>query len=117
MVLQGSCFKAKRILLRIVAGQKLVEEDAQAVDIRTRRCLRPAILFGSGIAGRAERNGIVQLPWLEVASNAKVDQVEMAVRGAHDIGRFEVAEDNRWLAAMQVVKHTTELNANSENFG
>src|SRR5437762_1662245 len=40
----------------------------------------------------------------------------MVVGGQHDVGGFEVAEDNRWLARVQVVEYRAELYADIEYF-
>src|SRR6266566_4279514 len=114
--LQWCSFKAKRILLWVVPCQQLVKESSQAVDVCPRSCLRSSILFWCGIAWGAKRDRILGLTWFKVASNAKVNQVEMTGRCAHHIGWFEIAVDNGWLTSMEVVKHSTELDANIEDF-
>ena len=81
----------------------MVSRGTQAIDIRTGSRLCFAILFGGGIARRAKGNGILGLPWFEVPSTAEVNQVEMTIRGHHDVGRLEIAEDDRWLATVQIV--------------
>src|SRR6266700_2392194 len=114
--LQWCSFKAKRILLWVVPCQKLVKQSSQAVDVCSRSCLRSSILFWGGIAWGAERDSIHGLSWLKVASNAKVNQVEMTGRCAHHIGWLEITEDDGRLSRMEIVKHSTKLNTNSEDF-
>ncbi len=62
-----------------------MESGAEAVDIRLGRCLRFAILFGSGVTSRAKGNGIFHFPRLELVRNAKIDQVHVVVVGSHNI--------------------------------
>src|SRR6266699_2813909 len=114
--LQWCSFKAKRILLWAVPCQQLVKESSQAVDVCPGSCLRSSILFWGGIAWGAKRDGIPGLPWFKVASNAKVNQVDMTGRCSHHIGWLEIAEDDRRLASMEVIKHCTELDTNIEDF-
>src|SRR6266700_3786168 len=90
--------------------------NAQAVDISTVGCLLFAILLRRGVAGGAECNGIPGLSWLKMASNAEINQVDVAVESNHDIGRLEVTKNNRWLQPMQVTQHSAELCANVEHF-
>src|SRR5260370_6988318 len=100
----------------ISAREQKVQQRSQAIDIRTRRRLRCAILFGSGVARRAQRHRVARLSWLEPARNAKVDQVEMALRAAHDIRRFEIPEDDRSLALVQIAQRRTQLQADHKNY-
>src|ERR1700730_1280903 len=51
-----------------------------------------------------------------MAGNAKVDQRKTSIGGAHDIGRLEIAKDNRRNARMQVSQHRTELQTDSDHF-
>jgi hypothetical protein len=67
--------------------------------------LRCAVLFGRGIAGRAERAGILRFVWVEVARDAEVDQVQVASGGTHDVGWLHVAKDDGWHLLMQVAQH------------
>ena len=60
---------------------KLVQRGSQRVDIGAGRGLSFTVLFRRGIARRAKRGGIPGLPRLEVTRDAKVDQVNMLVRG------------------------------------
>ena len=100
----------------IVARQELVQQSSQTVDIGLWRCLCSTILFWGGIPRRAKGNGVSGLPWLKAARNTKVDEVEMAVGCAHDIGRFQVTEDDGWFASVQIVENRTELDADVEDF-
>src|SRR5579884_2583019 len=93
----------------MATGDELVQHSAQAVDVGARRRLRPAVLFWRGVAGGAEIGSISGLTGLEMTGNAEVDQVDMPIRGAHDVRRLEVAEDDRRLLAVQVVQHGAEL--------
>ena len=77
--------------------------------------MRFAILFGCSVAFRAEGNGILRLPRLEVPRDAKINQVHVVVGGAHDIRRLEVAKDNGRLVGMQVVEHRTQLDTDFKN--
>src|SRR5579884_479450 len=47
----------------------------------------------------------------EETGNAKVNEIHMPTCVEHHIGGFEVAEDNRWLACMQILQYITELHA------
>jgi hypothetical protein len=51
-----------------------------------------------------------------VARNAEVDQIDMSIRCAHDIGWFEIAKDDRGVLMMQIVQHTTQLRPNRYDF-
>ncbi len=93
-----------------------MQQRAQAVDIALGRCLRLAVLLWRGITRRAKGHRIFRLPGLELACDAEVDQVQVSLGGAHDIGRLEVAEDDRRLARVQVVQHVAQLECNTEHF-
>src|SRR5882757_3751743 len=93
-----------------------MECSAQAVDIRARSRLGFAILLWRSISWRTKGNRIFGLSHLEVARNAKIDQVKVPCRSAYDIGWLEIAENDGWLACVQVVKHGAELHANIKNF-
>jgi len=73
-------------------------------------------LFWGGIAWGAKRDSVPGLPWFKVASNAKVNKVELTGRCSHHIGWLEIAEDDGWLTSMEVVKHCTEPDPNIEDF-
>src|SRR5579884_3526367 len=49
-----------------------------------------------------------------MAGDAEIDKVELFSRGTHNVGRFEVAEDDRWLAMVQVIEDGAEFKANRE---
>src|SRR6266487_1173160 len=87
----------------------------QAVDVRLRCRLCLAILLRRGIARRTERHRIPSLPWREVTSDAKVDQVETAHGGAHDIARLDITEDDGGLTGVEVPQHGAELHPHSED--
>src|SRR6266487_5882124 len=53
---------------------------------------------------------------MKVAGNAKVDQVESAIRRSHHIARFEIAENNGRLARVQIVQRDTQLHTDVEGF-
>src|SRR5713101_3463162 len=94
---------------RIIPCQQLVERSAKAVDVRSRRRLRLAILFRRGVAGRTESRCILHLACLEMTGDAEVDQVDESPWCEHDVAGFEVAENDGLLARVQVVQHTTKL--------
>ncbi len=112
--LQGS--EVKWTIGRIIAGQHLVKSGSQTVDVGAGRRLRSAILFGGSVAGGAERGRIFGLPWFEVPGNAEIDQVDMPMRGEHDVRGFEIAEDDGWLPHMQIFKHGAELDTDLQYF-
>src|SRR5579875_1238287 len=112
--LQGS--EVKWAIGRIIAGQHLVESGSQGVDVSAWRGLRPAILFGGGVAGGSERGCIFGLPWFEVPGNAEIDQVDMPMWGEHDVCGFEIAEDDGWLPHMQIFKHGAKLDTDLQHF-
>src|SRR6266853_6925748 len=93
-----------------------MEGGTKAVNISAGSCLRFAILLWRGIARRTKCHRISRLPWLEVTSNTEVDQVDLPIRSQHDVRGFEIAEDDRRLARMQIVKHCAELNAHIKHF-
>jgi len=78
--------------------------------------LRFTILLRRGVSRRAKGNSILNLSWLEMASDSEVYQVEMPIVRAHDISRLEIAEDNGWLSGVQIVKYRAELDANIQDF-
>jgi hypothetical protein len=73
-------------------------------------------LLRGGIAWRTKRHGISRLSWFEVAGDTKVDEVEMTIGCPHDIGWFEITEDDGRYARVQVVKHSAELETDIEDF-
>ncbi len=81
----------------------LVEDHTKAVDVGTRGGLHFAILLRGSIARRAKRHSIFDLARLEMAGDAKVNQVEVPFWCAHDISRFEVSKDDGRLARVQVI--------------
>ena len=93
-----------------------MQERAQTVDVRLRRGLHPAILFGGRVARRAKGHGILRFAWTKVAGNPKIDQIDLPPRCTHDIARLEIAEDDSWLAGMQIVQHGAKLEADSQCF-
>src|SRR5712691_3974034 len=107
--------KKKGGVYRIAPGKHLVEGCTQAIDVGARCCLRLAILLRRSVAFGTEGSCITALPWFEVAGNTKINQIDMASRCQHDICRFEIAEDNGWLALVQIVKYSTELDANRKD--
>src|SRR6266704_798745 len=104
--------EAKRGLRGIVACQELVKHGSQAIDICLGGCLCSTVLFWGRIAGGTQGLCIPELSRFEVTGNAEVNEVEMSSRRAHDIGWFEIAENDRRLASVQVVEHCAELDAN-----
>jgi hypothetical protein len=73
---------------------------------------RFAVLFGCGVAGQVEGDGVSDLAWFEVAGDTKVDQVEVSLGGQHDVGGLQVAEDD----SRQVLQHGAKLDADVERF-
>src|SRR5216684_1973778 len=108
LVLELKRCKMKWRQRRVISCEQLVEHHTKAIDIGTRCCLCPAILLWGGIAGRAEGDGISGLPWLEIASYAKVNQRHTSIRRKHHICRFEVTKNDGWLARVQIFKHYAE---------
>ena len=91
-----------------MACEQLVQGRAQAVDICLLCRLRLAILFWGGVAGGAERAGILGLSWLEVACNAKVDQLWLTLQVDHDVAWLKVSIDNRRYLTVKVPKHIAD---------
>src|SRR6266567_6882312 len=108
--------KMERCQCRIIPCQQLVERSAEAVDIRTRRRLRLAILFRRGVAGRTKSGCILHLARFEMTGDAEVDQVDESPWCEHDVTGFEVAENDGLLARVQVVQHTTKLYTDAKGF-
>src|SRR6266704_3918201 len=104
--------EAKRGLRGIVACQELVKHGSQAIDICLGSCLCSTVLFWCGIAGGTQGFRINGLTRFAVTGNAEVNEIEMSSGRAHNIGWFEIAEDDRRLASVQVVEHCAELDAN-----
>jgi len=78
--------------------------------------LRFTILLWCSVSRRAKGNSILHLTWFEMAGDAEVYQVEVPIVSSHDISRFEIAESNRRLAGVQIVKYCAELDANIQDF-
>src|SRR6266487_1272495 len=108
--------KLKRCVRWIITREQLRKGNYQGVDIGAGSGLRLAVLFWRGIASRAERGGILCLSWLEMASDTEVNQVNMSIRGQHDVSGLQVAENNGWLAHMQVFEHHAKLDADFKHF-
>ena len=89
-----------------------MKHGSQAIDICLGSCLCPAVLFWCGIARGTQGLRIPGLPRFEVTGNAEVNEIEMSSGRAHDIRWFEIAENDRRLASVQVVEHCAELDAN-----
>jgi len=77
--------------------------------------LRFAILLGRGIASRAEGGGIFALAGLKETGDAKIDQVDMALSGQHDVGRLEIAKDDGRIQAMEIFQDRADLDADRQN--
>jgi hypothetical protein len=93
-----------------MAAQQAVQHGPKAVEVAARRGLLFAVLLRGGKAGGAEGDGVMGFAWFGVARDAKVDQQEPPVAAAqHDIGRLEVAENNRRLLLVQVGQDLAEL--------
>src|SRR5579871_6920969 len=101
--------KKKRAIGWVMAAEQVVQRRPQAVDIRLRGRLRLAVLLRRGITRRAKRYSISGLAGLEVARNAKIDQINISARRHHDISGLEVAKDNRRLARVQVIDRKSRL--------
>ena len=99
----------KRRLGWIIAREQLMQCRAQAINVRSFRCLRLAILFGWSIAIGAERGSIFLLTWLEMARDAEINQVDMVAGRDHDIGGLEIAKNNRWLTRVQIIQDRAQL--------
>src|SRR5579863_2203743 len=93
-----------------------MQNNSQAVNIGARGGLRFAILLWRGVSRGTEGNGVFRLSRLEVTRDAKIDQVDLARGGAHDVGRFEIAKDYRWLLRVEIIQDGTELNPDIEDF-
>ena len=73
-------------------------------------------MFWGSVAQRTKGMGIPGLSWFEAANDAKVDQVNVTVLCAHNVGRLEIAEDDRRLTCMQEIKSRAQLDTNIEHF-
>ena len=58
----------------------------------------------------------MRLSRFEEACNAKVDQVYLPCWSAHNIGWFEIAENDWWSMTVQVMQHMAELHPYLEDF-
>jgi hypothetical protein len=93
------------------AGERRLEGDTQAIDIGLGSGLHAAILFGGGVARRAERAGVTRLAGSVAAGDAEVDQVESTPRGDHDVGRLHIAEDDGRALPVEMRQDITERDA------
>src|ERR1700730_8568369 len=91
-----------------MSADELMQDRSQTIDVGAWRRLCASILFRGGIARRAKGDGILALAGFKVTGDAKVDQVEMSLGCNHDVGRFEVTEDNWWLMIMQIIQYIAE---------
>ncbi len=48
--------------------------------------------------------------------DAEVDEEQVPLGGAHDIGWLEIAEDDGRLMVVQVAQHSTQLHADIQDF-
>src|SRR5579883_334683 len=93
-----------------------MEQYTQAVNVAAWGGLSFAILLWRGVSRRAEWHSIFDLPWLEMARNAKIDEIDLFSRSTHNIGGFEIAENDRRLAMVQVIEDGAEFKANGKRF-
>src|SRR2546429_3621805 len=91
-----------------------MQQCSQAVDIRLRRCQLAKLLWCS-VPNRSIGNRILRLSRFEEACNAKVDQVYLPGWSAHNIGGFEIAENDWWSMTVQVMQHMAELHRSEEH--
>src|SRR5258705_13208493 len=89
---------------RVLPGEHVMKRSPQAIDIRAWRRLHPAILFWRSITRRTEGNGIPGLPEFEMTGNTEINQVDVFVRGQHDISGLEKTKDNGRQACGPVVQ-------------
>src|SRR6266487_3241820 len=83
-----------------------MQSSSQAIDIRLLRSLSLPVLFRGSIARRAKCDSIFGLTRFQVTSRTEVNQVDMPIEGAHDVSRFEVAENDRGMTMMEVVEES-----------
>src|SRR5260370_33342871 len=78
--------------------------------LKLRRCLGFAVLLRRGKARGTESSRIPRLPRLEVACNAKVDQVLVSSWGQHDIGLLHMAKNDRRFVMVHAGGNGAKLN-------
>jgi hypothetical protein len=100
-----------KLLLRFQEGEAVMQCDAQAIDISTSISLKKAH-FGSSVAQCTKSPRITRFSCFKQACDAKVDQIDPSFRGYHNVGGFEVAEDDRgMLPIMKIDQYITQLHS------
>ena len=86
-----------------------MQRSTQTVKIRAWSRLPAAVLLRRCKAGCPEFLGIMAQTLLEDACDPEVDQVDISFRGHHDIGRFEVTENDRRRLLVQIGECIAQL--------
>ena len=83
---------------RRLAGEHLVQDRAQAVDVAARadNCMMPGGLLGRHVAGRADNHAAARdvAVRLEQLHQPKVGDIGIALGVQEDVGRLEIAMHN-----------------------
>src|SRR6266566_2784032 len=99
----------------VLPGEHVMKPSPQAIEIRGWRRRHPAMLFWRGMTRRPEGNGIPGLPGFEMTGNTEINQVDVFVRGQHNVGGLEITKDDGRLACVQVVQYGAELDADAKD--
>jgi hypothetical protein len=105
--------KAQEMLCRVVASQQGMQKNSQALYVGLRR--RP---YSSGAAYPDEPDGMVSLAWPGLNKRAIPESIRKTFPpgGAHNIPRLEIAKHDRWLASVQIFKHSAQLQPDLQRF-
>jgi len=99
------------------AGEEVEEGGGEGVDVRAGVGLALAELLEGGVGGGAHGHGVAALTLFVGAGDAEVNELDLAIRHEHDVGRLDVAEDDGWVLSVKEVEDATHLDAVFEGFG
>jgi hypothetical protein len=88
-------------------SKQFMEDDSQAVDVGSGVGLCLSVLLWGRIAGSAHDACVFGLAVLEETCDAEVNELQDARASDHDVGGFQVPEDDRWGLAVEVGEDVT----------
>ena len=93
----------------ISAGEHLVEQGAQCIDIGAGVRLAEAVLLRSSIFSRTQENRILWFPGIKFTGCIEIDENYVVGGSQKDIGRFDITMDVGRIAAMKGRENITQL--------
>ena len=98
-----------KTLLREGIGHELEQRHRQRVDIRALVGLCFAVLFRRRVAGRSKQLCILRTHVTKEASDAEINEFDTAIAHEHNIAWLHIAENDRWLLAVQIAQYVAQL--------